>query len=174
MLRSALIAASLLMGVALLLFGIWDAKGRSSLLSGLTDPLYGLDHFLALLAVGIWAGRLRGANTWKLPAVFLGGTVPGFLLMVGQPPIPLTDALVHIVIVGSILSFVAAFLIPIRIPTSEAVTTVAMIGGCHGSVHASEVGATAAAGWFGVGALLTASGLTAAGVAVGLATPRVT
>ncbi len=98
---------------------------------------------------------------------------PGFVLAVDQVPIPLVDVLVRIVVLGSLLSFAAAVVIPIRIPTSEAVTTLAMIGGCHGYLHGGEVGVATADWWFGLGALLAAGGLVTAGVAVGLTTSRV-
>jgi urease accessory protein len=168
--RAILIVASLAAVTGLLLL-VLGADGRRAMLTGLTDPLLGFDHFLAFLAVGVWAGRLRSPDLWVLPAAFLGGMVPGFMLAVDQVPIPLADILVHIVILGSILSFVAAILIPVRLPTREAVTTLAMIGGCHGYVHGHEVGGGAAA-WFGLGALVGAAVLLAAGAVVGLAAPR--
>ena len=154
-----------------LLFLVLGPEGRRAMLVGLTDPLHGLDHFLALLTVGVWAGRLRNPDLWVLPAAFLTGMVPGFVLAVDQTPIRLADILVHIVVLGSLLSFVAAILIPIRLPTREAVSTVAMIGGCHGYLHGHEVGSEMA-GWFGLGALIGAAALLTAGAAVGLAAPR--
>jgi urease accessory protein len=169
--RRAILIASALALVTGLVFLTLGPEGRRAMLTGLMDPLHGLDHFLALLAVSIWAGRLRSTELWALPAAFLAGMAPGFVLAAGQDPIPLADLLVHVVILGSLLSFVAAMLIPIRLPLREAVSSVAMIGGCHGYVHAHEVG-SAMAPWFGLGAIIGAAALLAAGVAAGLVAPQ--
>ena len=169
--RRVVLIVSVLAVAAGLLVLVLGPEGRRAMLVGLADPVHGLDHFLALLAVGVWAGRLRNPDLWVLPAAFLAGMVPGFVLAVDQTPIGLADILVHIVVLGSLLSFVAAILIPIRLPTREAVSTVAMIGGCHGYLHGHEVG-SGMAGWFGLGALIGAAALLAAGAAVGLAAPR--
>ncbi|MDP3010453.1 MAG: HupE/UreJ family protein, partial [Methylococcales bacterium] len=46
-----------------------DVAGWSS---GFTHPLHGGDHFLTMLAVGIWAAQLRGKAIWLLPLTFVG------------------------------------------------------------------------------------------------------
>ena len=74
-------------------------------------------------------------------------------------------------IVGSLLSLAAAIVIPIRLPTKEAASTVAMLGGCHGYVHGVEVGSGQAL-WFGLGALVSAGLLLLTGVVTGLAVAR--
>jgi urease accessory protein len=147
----------------MLLFVALGPESRNSLMAGLTDPVRGLDHFLALLAVGIWAGRLRSPDLWALPAAFLAGMAPGFVLAFDQVPIPIADALIHLVILGSLLSFVTAVLVPIRLPTMEAARTVAMIGGCHG-YDAWLGGGLSVGGVVRLGALLAAAVLLAAGV----------
>ena len=40
---------------------LWDAQWQRSALAGLVHPVLGLDHFFALLGVGMWAGRLGHA-----------------------------------------------------------------------------------------------------------------
>lgn len=44
-----------------------DAYGFAS---GFGHPLSGLDHVLAMLAVGLWSAQLGGAARWRLPLVF--------------------------------------------------------------------------------------------------------
>ena len=39
--------------------------------SGLGHPLFGIDHLLAMLAVGVWAYQLGGSAMWKVPLVFV-------------------------------------------------------------------------------------------------------
>jgi urease accessory protein len=141
-------------------------------MAGLMDRLLGLDHLLALLLAGMWAGRLRGPELWALPAAFLAGTVPGFALAADQVAISLIEGLVHLLILASLVSLAAALLTPLRLPTRESMSTVAMIGGCHGYIHGVEIGSEQAM-WFGLGALASAAALLASGVAVGLAAPQV-
>mgnify|MGYP002700646097 FL=1 len=54
--------------------------GTSGLVSGLSHPLFGLDHLLAMVAVGLCAAKLGGTARWLLPVLFvsimvLGGSV---------------------------------------------------------------------------------------------------
>ena len=39
--------------------------------SGLGHPFFGIDHLLAMLAVGVWAYQLGGSALWKVPLVFV-------------------------------------------------------------------------------------------------------
>lgn len=170
MTRVALILSGVTL-TALLAFLVLNERGRDHLTAGLLDPILGLDHFLVLLGVGLWAGRWGGRAQWALPAAFLLGTPVGYLLAAGQPPIPLVDALVHLLIVGSLLLIAGALALPVRLPMREAASTVALFGGCHGYVHGLEAG-RAMPVWFGLGALATAVALLALGVLAGLAARR--
>jgi len=42
------------------------------MLQGFMHPFSGIDHLLAMLAIGIWAVQLGGMNTWLLPLTFIG------------------------------------------------------------------------------------------------------
>ncbi|WP_461575721.1 HupE/UreJ family protein [Thiobacillus sp.] len=44
---------------------------------GLTHPLLGLDHLLAMIAVGLWAAQQGGRALWAVPAAFVGAMVLG-------------------------------------------------------------------------------------------------
>ena len=52
-------------------------------LSGFLHPALGLDHFLAMLAVGIVSAQLGGNRFWTIPCVFLAsmiaGAIPGMM-----------------------------------------------------------------------------------------------
>ena len=50
------------------------------LANGFTHPLFGWDHLIVMLAVGIWAAQQGGRSLWRLPVVFggvltLGGSI---------------------------------------------------------------------------------------------------
>ena len=44
-----------------------------SFAEGLTHPFTGLDHMLAMVAVGLWASQIGGRALWLLPLTFPGG-----------------------------------------------------------------------------------------------------
>src|SRR5690606_843552 len=69
--------------------------------SGISQPLFGWDHLLVMLAVGFWAAQKFGAARWQIPAAFVGAmlvggvagasglTIPGveFVVMLSVPVI---------------------------------------------------------------------------------------
>jgi urease accessory protein len=46
-------------------------------MSGLTHPLLGLDHLLAMIAIGLWAAQQGGRALWAVPAAFVGAMLLG-------------------------------------------------------------------------------------------------
>ncbi|MGR9053403.1 MAG: HupE/UreJ family protein, partial [Gammaproteobacteria bacterium] len=40
--------------------------------AGATHPFLGIDHLLAMVAIGIWAVQLGGAAVWRVPLTFIG------------------------------------------------------------------------------------------------------
>jgi urease accessory protein len=157
--------------MVLLVWQALDAGGRRSFLVGLVDPVLGLDHFIVLMGLGFWAGKLGDAAWWRLPSAFLIGAPVGFVLAASQTPSPLIDGLVRALVIGSMLLVAAALVVPIRLPHREITTTVAMIGGCHGYLHWLEIGPSEVL-WWGVGAATASAGLMSIGVVVALALPR--
>ncbi|MDO9220123.1 MAG: HupE/UreJ family protein [Thiobacillus sp.] len=45
--------------------------------SGLSHPLLGLDHLLAMIAIGLWAAQQGGRALWAVPLAFVGAMVAG-------------------------------------------------------------------------------------------------
>ncbi len=54
--------------------------GDNGLIAGISHPLGGLDHLLAMLAVGLWAAQQKGAARWALPCAFVGTMLIGGVL----------------------------------------------------------------------------------------------
>jgi urease accessory protein len=65
----ALVALCLFAGTASAHTGAHTATG---FVSGLAHPLLGLDHLLAMIAVGLWAAQQGGRARWAVPAAFVG------------------------------------------------------------------------------------------------------
>ena len=54
--------------------------GDHGLIAGIAHPISGLDHLLAMLAVGLWAAQQQGAARLALPCTFVGSMLVGGLL----------------------------------------------------------------------------------------------
>ena len=51
----------------------------SSCLEGLAHPLNGVDHILAMVAIGLWAVVAGGRALWAWPAAFVAMVLVGFV-----------------------------------------------------------------------------------------------
>lgn len=56
------------------------ASGEGDIVAGLLHPLSGLDHLLAMVAVGIVSVRIDAAAIWRVPAMFVGGMLIGAII----------------------------------------------------------------------------------------------
>jgi urease accessory protein len=134
------------------------------LLGGFVHPLFGPDHVVAMVAVGLWGAFLGPPAVFTLPIVFpLVMAVGGALGIVG---VPLPAAELAIATSAIVLGLMVAS--AARPPLWVAATIVAAFAIFHGYAHGAElpVGTDAAA--YSIG-FVTATGLLhLAGIALGL------
>jgi urease accessory protein len=133
---------------------------HGSFLAGFAHPISGLDHVLAMAAIGLWASMLGGRALWAMPAAFVGAMMGGFGMAVAGLNLPLIEPaiLASVVVLG--LSVAAAA----RLPVSVTAGTVASFAVFHGQAHGGEIG-FASAGWYLVGFVSSTVLLHAIGVA---------
>jgi urease accessory protein len=157
--------AACLGGSALLMLALPAAAhpghGASGLAAGLLHPLTGLDHLLALLALGLWSSRLRHGAA--LPPLFLvlmalgaacGGMLPDAMLPA------LENSIAATVLLLGVLAATA-----LRLPPWLALAVAGMCGLLHGMAHGRELAGMAS----GAGFLLASALLMGAGMAAGMA-----
>jgi len=139
-----------------------DPAEHGSFAAGFTHPVLGLDHVLAMIAVGLWAALLGGRAIWTLPTAFVGSMLAGFALSLAGLPIPYVEPVIlaSVVILG--LSVAAAAQLPASISTAM----VMAFGLCHGHAHGGEMGEAGLAG-YAVGFAIATALLHAAGVLIG-------
>lgn len=141
-----------------------QAGQASGFLTGLAHPVSGLDHVLAMVAVGLWGAQLGAPALWLLPVAFpLVMACGGFLGLLG---VPLPG--VEIGIAVSAVALGAAVAAEARPPLWAAAMLVAFFAVFHGHAHGTELpdGQSGLAYSFG---FVVATGLLhAAGIAVGL------
>ncbi|HEV7820061.1 MAG TPA: HupE/UreJ family protein, partial [Burkholderiales bacterium] len=59
--------------------------------TGFAHPFLGLDHLLAMVAVGVWAVQQGGTAVWRLPVAFCTAMAVGVVLGFGGVAVPLTE-----------------------------------------------------------------------------------
>src|ERR1041384_6973056 len=76
-----------------------------SFASGFTHPFTGLDHMLAMIAVGLWAGLNGGRALWAWAVAVVGVMLLGGMLGVSGIAVPMVEAgiLASVVILGSLV-----------------------------------------------------------------------
>jgi urease accessory protein len=137
--------------------------------SGVAHPLGGLDHVLAMVAVGLWAARCGGSSRWLMPAAFVTAMLAGGAAALAGLSLPL----VELGIVGSVCLLGAAVAIGARPSIGAAVTIVGLVGTLHGYAHGAEIPAGAAVVAYGAGFALATASLHAMGLAIGVASTGV-
>lgn len=134
--------------------------------AGLTHPILGVDHLLAMLAVGLVSARAGGASVLRGPAGFLGGMALGAVLAMGGVAIPFAEQGIagSLVILGVLL---AASVTSARLPGVGLVALAGLFGFLHGFAHGTEVPEGGSGLAYAAGFLLTTAALHAAGVLAG-------
>lgn len=157
-----LAAASVLTPVAALAHtGAGDTHG---VVHGFMHPVTGLDHVLAMVAVGILAALLGGRAIWLVPASFVALAAVGGLLGVQGVPVPF----VEFGISASVVLLGLAIALQARLPLGWTVGLVGLFGLYHGYAHGAEMPADASGFAYGAGFLAATAMLHIAGIGLGL------
>jgi urease accessory protein len=133
-------------------------------LTGLGHPVSGLDHVLAMIAVGLWGAQLGPPALWLLPVTFpmvmaLGG-------MIGLLGMPLPG--VEVGIAASAILLGSAVMSRLRLPMVAALVLVGIFGVFHGHAHGTELPAGENALLYSIGFVVATGCLHGVGIAVGV------
>jgi urease accessory protein len=101
---------------------------------GFMHPLSGIDHVLAMVAVGLFAANLGGAALWLVPSAFVGTMIFGGALGYYGWPLPMVEEGIgaSVVVMGLAIAF------GVRLPTIAAMTLVGLFALFHGHAHGTE------------------------------------
>jgi urease accessory protein len=139
------------------------------LTAGLLHPFSGLDHVLAMVAVGLWASQLGGRALWLLPLTFPAIMAAGAALGFGGVSLPW----VEIGIAASVLVLGAAVALTLRPSLALSLPLIALFASLHGYSHGVELPASASALTYAAGFIAATLALHAIGLAIGFAAQRV-
>jgi urease accessory protein len=133
----------------------------AGLASGLAHPLSGLDHLLAMVAVGLLAGQARGRAVWSTPVAFVAAMLAGAGLGFGGVVLPLVEP----TILASVLILGGLILTAFSLPVWAGPLLVAGFGVFHGNAHGIELATGDSALAFAAGFVVSTSALHASGLA---------
>ena len=148
-------------------FAHLDPTEHGSFAAGFSHPLFGLDHVLVMVAVGLWAASLKGRALLAVPSAFVGAMGLGFIAAIAGVPLPFVEPVIlaSIVFIGIMVALALPF------STAGMAAAVAFFAFFHGHAHGGELGEAGAAS-FAIGFMLATAGLHAAGIGLGLAFAR--
>ena len=159
--RSLLVGS--MMGVAMPALAHTGGHAASGLVDGFAHPFAGLDHMLAMVAVGLFAAVLGGRALWAVPASFVSMMLVGGIMGFTGIEIPAVEAGIAL----SVVIFGAVLAAGVRCVISVAVMLAGMFAIFHGRAHGAEMPMEAAAGLYCLGFASATILLHGAGLAVG-------
>ncbi|MDQ0561515.1 urease accessory protein [Rhizobium mesoamericanum] len=138
--------------------------GASGFIAGFLHPITGLDHVVAMIAVGLWGAQLGKPAIWMLPITFpLVMAFGGFLGLLG---VPMPGVEIGIALSGVLLG--AAVLTETRPPLFAAAILVGVFAIFHGYAHGAELPLGENALFFSLGFVIATGLLHAVGIVIGL------
>lgn len=146
--------------------GVGDTHG---LIHGFSHPLSGIDHVLAMVAVGLFAAHLGGRALWLVPLTFV--SVMALAGIAGMAGVKLP--FVEIGIGMSVVVFGLAVAFQLSVPTLVAMALVGFFAIFHGHAHGAEMPESVSGLAYGVGFICATALLHAVGVGLGLAIGKV-
>ena len=160
-----MLALAGLLWPALALAHVGQGNVPGGFFAGVAHPVFGPDHVVAMVAVGIWGAQLGAPAIWVLPVTFpivmaLGGVLGG--LGVPIPGIEIGIALSAIVL-GSMIAIAK------HPPLWIAAIVVGVFAIFHGHAHGTELPESANAISYSVGFVVATGSLHALGILIGLA-----
>ena len=139
-------------------------KGQAAgFLTGVQHPISGLDHVLAMVAVGLWGAQLGRPAIWLLPVAFpmvmaMGGTL-------GLMGVPLPG--IEYGIAASAIMLGAAVMFELKPPLTAAALLVGFFAIFHGHAHGTELPAGQDALLYSIGFVIATGCLHAVGIGIG-------
>ncbi len=152
--------------------GIAEAHTGVSATMGFTPgfghPFSGLDHILAMVAVGLFAARLGGRAMWLVPSAFVAMMAAGGALGISGINVPF----VELGIAASVIVLGAVVALQLTTPTLAAMTLVGFFAVFHGHAHGAEMPSDASVLTYALGFMIATTILHAIGIGTGLGVGR--
>jgi len=123
----------------------------------------GIDHVLAMVAGGLWAGLVGGRALLAWPAAFLAAMIAAAAWGMVGPWLPWTE----LAIAGSVAALGLAVALRLSAPLVLGAAACGAFAAAHGYAHGAELPVGASAAAYVAGFTLTTAALLALGVGIG-------
>lgn len=133
------------------------------LAAGFAHPFSGVDHLLAMIAVGFWASMLGRRARYLVPAAFVCVMMVGAAIGISGTAIPLVEPAVAASVV--MLGLLVAFEVKVPVPAASAIVAAAAF--FHGFAHGAELPQSSRAATYIGGFVAATVVLHLAGVVLG-------
>ena len=130
--------------------------------NGILHPLTGLDHLLAMLAVGIISVRLGGKYLWIGPSIFVSSMILGGILGIYGVNFTFVETGIALSVILSGIAIVLN-----KLSAKITLPIIALLAIFHGHAHGSEMGGIHNPALYTIGFALSTASLHFAGVALG-------
>jgi urease accessory protein len=131
--------------------------------TGFEHPISGLDHVVAMVAVGLWGAQLGAPAVWLLPVAFPMVMAMGGMLGLMGVPLPGTE----IGIAASAILLGSAVLSEVRPPLLIAAVIVTFFAVFHGYAHGAELPPGQSGLLYSMGFVIATGCLHAVGIGIG-------
>ncbi|MCF7971015.1 MAG: HupE/UreJ family protein [Methylococcaceae bacterium] len=160
-LSKMLVLSIMFPSLALAHTGVGETTG---VMHGFGHPIGGVDHMLAMVAVGLWAAQIGGRALWVVPCTFIGVMALGGILGFSGLTVPFVEEgiLVSILILGILIA--GAF----KLPLVYSSLIVGIFAIFHGYAHGAEMPASISAASYAVGFALATAMLHVVGIGLGI------
>lgn len=136
---------------------------------GFLHPIGGIDHVLAMVAVGLFAANLGGAALWLVPSAFVGTMIFGGALGYFGWSLPMVEEGIGL----SVVVMGLAIALGVRLPTIAAMALVGIFAVFHGHAHGTEgIGLGVSFLPYVAGFVVATTLLHVSGIALGLSLDR--
>jgi urease accessory protein len=160
----AMVLAPLMLLYAQMAFAHAQKGEAVGFLTGFRHPISGLDHVLAMVAVGLWGAQLGSPAIWVLPVAFpMVMAVGGMLGLMGVP----LPGIEYGIAVSAIL-LGAAVMFEIRPPLGVAAALLGFFAVFHGHAHGTELPPGQSALLYSAGFVMATGCLHALGIGIGM------
>jgi urease accessory protein len=138
--------------------------GAGGLAGGLAHPFMGLDHLLAMIAVGLWAAQLGRRAVWQVPLAFVAVMAAGFGLARLGLSVPVAEPMVvaSVAVLGAIVAGA------VRIPIGLGAALVSVFAVFHGFAHGIEMPAASSPWIYATGFAIATASLHLLGLGMGM------
>lgn len=152
-------------------------SGMIGFYDGLSHPVLGMDHFLAMVGVGIISAQIGGKAIWKIPSIFVGtmlfGGIVGILIEIRFIWLEIHfSALIEHGIVLSVILIGLVIIFEKKLTINTSIIFIIFFGLCHGAAHGMEMPWAANPLLFFIGFMLGTATLHLFGVGIGSASTK--